>query len=67
MAVEEVRRELVQLFQRQVETLDSATFLGMTQADRREYDERQTRKPRRPTHVRLLLSLVVLLFPPACD
>jgi hypothetical protein len=43
MAVEEVRRELVQLFQRQIETLDSATFLGMTQADRREYDERQAR------------------------
>jgi len=28
---------------RQIETLDSATFVGMTDAGWREYDERQTR------------------------
>ena len=43
MEIEEIRKELLQLFRRQMETLDLATFVGMTSADWREYDERQAR------------------------
>jgi len=45
MEIEEIRKELLQLFRRQMETLDSATFVGvgMTSVDWREYDERQAR------------------------
>jgi hypothetical protein len=43
MEIEEIRQELLQLFQRQIETLDSATFMGMTDVGWREYGERQAR------------------------
>ena len=43
MEIEEIRQELLQLFRRQMETLDSATFVGMTDEGWREYDERQAR------------------------
>ena len=43
MEIEEIRQELLELFRRQIDTLDSATFVGMTDAGWREYDERQTR------------------------
>ena len=43
MEIEEIRQELLQLFRRQMETLDSATFVGMTDEGWRENDERQAR------------------------
>ena len=43
METEEIRQEFLQLFRRQMEALDSATFVGMTDAGWREYDERQAR------------------------
>jgi len=43
MEIEEIRQELLQLFRRQMETLDLAAFLGMTDAGWQEYDERQAR------------------------
>ncbi len=43
MEIEEIRQELLQLFRRQMEALESATFVGMTDEDWREYDERQAR------------------------
>jgi hypothetical protein len=43
MEIEEIRKELLQLFRRQMETLDLATFVGMTDVGWREYDERQAR------------------------
>jgi len=43
MEIEEILKELLQLFRRQMETLDLATFVGMTDVGWREYDERQAR------------------------
>ena len=43
MEVEEICCEFLQLLRKQRETLDSATFLGMTEADWREYEGRQAR------------------------
>ena len=38
-----LRRELIQLTEMQIDTLEKPTFGGVTQAEQREYDERQER------------------------
>jgi hypothetical protein len=36
-------RELVQLMERQIDSLERGTFGGLTEEERREYEERQER------------------------
>jgi Leu/Phe-tRNA-protein transferase len=38
-----VRRELTQLIQKQIDTVELETFGGATDAERREYEERRKR------------------------
>ena len=38
-----VRRELAQLIQKQIDTVELETFGGTTDAERREYEERRKR------------------------
>jgi len=40
---EHVRNELIQLTERQIDTLEKRTFGGVTEAEQREYEERQER------------------------
>jgi hypothetical protein len=40
---EHVRSELIQLTEKQISTLEKRTFGGVTQAELREYEERQER------------------------
>jgi hypothetical protein len=37
------QRELVQLMEKQIEILEKETFVGVTDAERRDYEERQDR------------------------
>lgn len=41
--IEKIRQELLRLFRRQMDALDSASFEGMTDEGWREYDERHAR------------------------
>jgi hypothetical protein len=38
-----LRNELIQLTEKQINTLEKRTFGGVTQAEQREYEERQER------------------------
>ena len=40
---EELRNELIQLTQKQLDTLEKRIFGGVTKAEQREYEERQER------------------------
>jgi len=40
---EQVRNELIQLTEKQINTLEKQTFGGVTEAEQREYDDRQER------------------------
>jgi len=40
---EPVRSELIQLTEKQINTLEKQTFGGVTEAEQREYDDRQER------------------------
>jgi len=40
---EQLRNELIQLTEKQITTLERQTFGGVTQAEEREYEERQER------------------------
>jgi hypothetical protein len=40
---EQLRNELIQLTERQIDTLEKRTFGGVTEAEQREYEERQER------------------------
>jgi hypothetical protein len=40
---EHVRSELIQLTEKQISTLEKRTFCGVTEAEAREYEERQER------------------------
>ena len=40
---EQLRNELIQLTERQINTLEKRTFGGVTETEQREYDERQER------------------------
>ena len=41
--LEDIRAELIALFHKQLEALDRDTFVGLTEAERREYDARHAR------------------------
>ena len=40
---EQLRNELIQLTEKQINTLEKRTFGGVTEAEQREYEERQER------------------------
>ena len=40
---EQLRNELIQLTERQIDTLEKRTFGGVTEAEQRQYEERQER------------------------
>ena len=40
---EPLRAELIQLTEKQIDTLEKRTFAGVTEAEEREYEERQGR------------------------
>ena len=40
---EQLRNELIQLTERQIDTLEKRTFGGITEAEQSEYEERQER------------------------
>jgi hypothetical protein len=42
-SIEQLRAELVSLLQKQVEALEAETYVGLTDAELREYDKRQER------------------------
>jgi len=42
-SIEQLRAELVSLLQKQVEALEVETYVGLTEAELREYDKRQER------------------------
>lgn len=42
-SIEQLRAELVSLLQKQVEALEVETYVGLTDAELREYDQRQER------------------------
>ena len=39
----ELSRELIQLMEKQIYSLEKETFLGVTELERREYEQRQER------------------------